>query len=73
MGKDVDMEEVGAERSRSYERSVEDIYTMQMVDTIYFMPSKEYIRQSMAKDDVKDYVEGSSYEPVYCMLTCASC
>lgn len=62
---------VGGEVARTHGRSEEDVYSVRRVDTIYFTPSPEYVRESMAKEDVKEYVEGSGYEPVYseCLLS----
>ncbi|KAI1740734.1 hypothetical protein F4680DRAFT_85102 [Xylaria scruposa] len=59
------LEGIGGELLRSYEKNAEDVYGVRRIDTIYFIPTPEYIRESMAKADVKDYVEGSGYEPVY--------
>lgn len=56
---------VGGEAARTNGGSEEDVYSVRRVDTIYFTPSTEYVRESMAREDVKEYVEGSGYEPVY--------
>ncbi|KAI0537279.1 hypothetical protein GGR58DRAFT_502386 [Xylaria digitata] len=62
----VGLEGIGGTLSRTFERCAEEVYTVERIDTIYFTPSAEYIRESMGKEDVKDYVEGSGYrEPVY--------
>ncbi|KAH7218859.1 hypothetical protein DER44DRAFT_56325 [Fusarium oxysporum] len=59
------LEGIGGELSWARERSAEDVYTIASLDTIYFSPSPAYLRESMAKPDVADYVEGSGNEPVY--------
>ncbi|KAF2963183.1 hypothetical protein GQX73_g10400 [Xylaria multiplex] len=62
----VGLEGIGGTASGTFERWAEEMYTVERIDTIYFTPSTEYIRDSMGKEDVKDYVEGTGYsEPVY--------
>jgi hypothetical protein len=61
----VGVDGVGGELSWAPERSAEDVYHFRSIDTIYFNPSEEYMEESMDQDDVKDYVMGSGYDPVY--------
>ncbi|KAJ4328352.1 hypothetical protein N0V84_001223 [Fusarium piperis] len=61
----VGVDGVGGDLSWAPEQSAEDVYHFRSIDTIYFNPSQEYIEESMNQDDVKDYVVGSSYEPVF--------
>jgi hypothetical protein len=61
----VGIDGVGGELSWAAERSAEDVYYFRSIDTIYFNPSQDYIEESMNQDDVKDYVVGSGYRPVY--------
>ncbi|KFY83914.1 hypothetical protein V498_07876 [Pseudogymnoascus sp. VKM F-4517 (FW-2822)] len=53
------------ELSWAPERSAEDVYHFRCIDTIYFSPSQEYMKESMGQPDVKDYVVGSDYKPVF--------
>ncbi|KAK2752268.1 hypothetical protein CKAH01_17741 [Colletotrichum kahawae] len=55
----------GCELSWAPERSAEDIYHFRGIDTIYFNPSQEYMEESMSKVDVKDFIVGSGYGPVF--------
>lgn len=55
----------GGELSWAPERSADDVYFFRGVDTIYFNPSQEYMEESMNQSDVKDYMVGSGYGPVY--------
>lgn len=61
----VGIDGVGGELSWALERSAEDIYSFREIDTIYFNPSQKYMEDSMNQDDVKEYVAGSGYDPVY--------
>ncbi|KAL5344456.1 hypothetical protein ACLOAV_010436 [Pseudogymnoascus australis] len=56
---------VGGELSWAPERSAEDVYHFRCIDTIYFNPSQEYMKESMDQPDVKDHVVGSDYKPVF--------
>ncbi|KAH6714762.1 hypothetical protein BKA61DRAFT_605795 [Leptodontidium sp. MPI-SDFR-AT-0119] len=56
---------VGGELSWAPERSAEDVYHFRSIDTIYFNPSQEYMKESMGQPDVKDHVVGSDFEPVF--------
>ena len=57
--------DVGGELSWAAERSAEDVYAFRAIDTIYFHPSQDCLERSMDQDDVKDYVAGSGFGPVY--------
>ncbi|KAK4206458.1 hypothetical protein QBC37DRAFT_300760 [Rhypophila decipiens] len=59
------MEGVGGKLSRASKRSAEDVYHFRSIDTIYFTPSAEYLERSMANPDVRAYISGSGYAPVY--------
>jgi hypothetical protein len=61
----VGIDGVGGELSWASERTAEDIYQFQGIDTIYFNPSQEYMEESMNKDDVRDHIEGSGCGSVY--------
>ncbi|KAI0198196.1 hypothetical protein F4808DRAFT_266323 [Astrocystis sublimbata] len=56
---------VGGEVSGKHGKSDMDVLSVRKLDTIYFAPSPEYLRESMAMGDVKEYIEGTGYEPVY--------
>ncbi|KAH8600193.1 hypothetical protein B0O99DRAFT_464589, partial [Bisporella sp. PMI_857] len=55
---------IGGELSYAPERSGEDIYHFRAVDTEYFSPSKDYLRNSMEADVVDMYVTEHKV-PVY--------
>jgi hypothetical protein len=55
----------GGELSWAPEKSAEDVFHFRAIDTVYFNPSQEYLEESMGKDDVKEYMEGSGSRAVY--------
>ncbi|PTB36718.1 hypothetical protein M441DRAFT_113363, partial [Trichoderma asperellum CBS 433.97] len=56
---------LGGELSWGTERSAEDVYRFRSMDTIYFKPSEAYIKESMGRSEVQDYLDGSGTSYVY--------
>lgn len=61
----VGIEGLGGELGWVSERTDEDTYAFEGIDTIYFNPKPDYLKDSMNKKDVKEYMKGSRGEPVY--------
>jgi hypothetical protein len=61
----VGIEGLGGELGWVTEGSDEDTYSFKGIDTIYFNPKQEYLRNSMNEDDVQEYMKGRQYEPVF--------
>ncbi|KAK7699088.1 hypothetical protein SLS57_012472 [Botryosphaeria dothidea] len=61
----VGIDGIGGKLSIASEQSAEDVYSFDGVDTIYFNPSQKYMEESMNQQDVKNFVIGSGYDPVY--------
>ncbi|KAI9146884.1 Cytochrome P450 monooxygenase astJ [Paramyrothecium foliicola] len=65
MAKLVGLQGVGGGVSWASGNNLENIYRIKRLDTLYFTPSQQYIAESMLQPDVKDYVIGTGYKPVY--------
>jgi hypothetical protein len=62
----VGMNGIGGELSWNPERTADDTYTFERVDTIRFQPTEDYESRTMHLKQVGDYVKGSGYQcPVY--------
>ncbi|KAI3322338.1 hypothetical protein HD806DRAFT_122426 [Xylariaceae sp. AK1471] len=57
---------IGGEMSLKGQKSDEDVYKIQKLETVYFYPQRSYINKCLQLSDVKDYLDmGSNEEPVY--------
>ncbi|KAH8774111.1 hypothetical protein F5882DRAFT_409968 [Hyaloscypha sp. PMI_1271] len=61
----VGIEGLGGELGWATERRDEDTYSFKGIDTIYFNPKQEYLKNSMNEEDVQEYMKGRQYEPVF--------
>ncbi|KAG4444054.1 hypothetical protein IFR05_000514 [Cadophora sp. M221] len=59
------IEGIGGELSLSNERTAEDTYRFEKLEEISFTATKAYMTESMNKPDVKEFVEGGGWDPVY--------
>jgi len=60
------VEGIGAEASFAAERSEDDVYTCDELETVFFYPRPSYIAKSLKLGDVADYLVGCNYKkPVY--------
>ncbi|KAH8896008.1 hypothetical protein GQ53DRAFT_743921 [Thozetella sp. PMI_491] len=59
---------IGGELSYNWERSDEDNFSFKQLEEISFNPKMDYMRLSMAEEDVKEHIEGTGYKPVF-MIT----
>ncbi|KAI8156724.1 major facilitator superfamily MFS-1 [Colletotrichum sp. SAR 10_86] len=63
--KTVGIEGLGGEASGNHETSSEETYQFESIDTEYFYADNDYITQAMNKKDVKEFMKGNGYAPVY--------
>lgn len=62
----VGVDGVGAEAKVSAERSENDVYKFENVETTFFYPESTYVSKSMELSDVKDYLSATDYKkPVF--------
>lgn len=63
--KAVGIEGLGGETSGNHETSSEETYRFESIDTEYFYADNDYITQAMNKKNVKEFMKGNGYAPVY--------
>ena len=57
---------IGGEVSLKGQKTDEDVYTIEKLETVYFYPQRSYINKCLQLSDVKDYLEmGGNEVPVY--------
>lgn len=57
---------IGGEASLKGQRTDEDVYTIQKLETRYFYPQPSYIKRCLQLSDVRDYLDMADYKaPVY--------
>ncbi|KAJ4305482.1 hypothetical protein N0V90_001013 [Kalmusia sp. IMI 367209] len=57
---------IGGDASLKGQKSDEDVFKIEKLETVYFFPNRSYINKCLKLRDVKEYIETGSYEhPVY--------
>lgn len=57
---------IGGEASLKGQKTEQDEYNIQKLETVYFYPQPSYIRECLQLPDVEDYLEMGNYkEPIY--------
>jgi hypothetical protein len=63
------MSRFGAELGMKYDKSSDDVYSINRIDTSFFVPSRAYLEASMGAEEVRAYLDACRWRKTLYIVT----